>query len=368
LLAGHAQVPLLQDATGLVLSLPPIINSEATRVKRGSTRLFIDVTGIESDPVRRALDVLVGSLAEMGATLRTVAIQQHDTVSHTPEVTPRELTIELEACNRWLGLELDAAALHERAARMRLGMRGGPERFTLSYPVYRSDVRHAVDLYEDIAIGHGYRNFALALVPTATVGDERPEEVLSSRARAVMLGLGFDEAMTLMQTTVELHFERMQRAPVGCVRMANARNAAYDVIRTDLLPGLLELLQKNRRKAMPLCLFEIDTTVVFAATHAGATRELRRLAFVVMGSEAGYAEVRAILDSLLFELGWQGSYAATDAPGFLAGRTAQVTLTQGGQMHSDRALLGELHPEVLEAFSLPYPVAACELTLAEIVA
>lgn len=366
LLAEHARYPLLVDADEQVLSLPPIINSEATRVKVGSTRLFIDVTGTERDPVVRALAVLTSSIAAMGGSIKTVAVSgggAPEPTEQTPDLAARSLELDREACNRWLGLELDAEAFVARAERMRLGIAGGPDRFTLSYPAYRSDVRHPVDLYEDIAIGHGYRHFDPVLVPTVTSAIERPEEVISGLARAAMLGLGYDEVMTMFQTTAELHYTRMRREPeVPAVRTANPKNASYDLLRTDLLPGLLETLETNRRKPAPQRLFEVDNVIAHAPEGGHPetlTRETRRLAFATLGPDAGYAEARAALDALALELGLELTYAPTEHPSFIPGRAAQVTISGGGS-----GLIGELHPEVLTNWHLLYPVACAELDLA----
>ena len=64
LLDGFARYPMLRDAAGQVLSMPPIINSEETKVHPGSRRLFIDVTGTGERIVQRALNILVTSLME----------------------------------------------------------------------------------------------------------------------------------------------------------------------------------------------------------------------------------------------------------------------------------------------------------------
>ena len=62
LLADHKRYPVLVDAKGQVLSMPPIINSDETKVKKGTTRVFIDVTGISQAAVTKSLDTLVCSL------------------------------------------------------------------------------------------------------------------------------------------------------------------------------------------------------------------------------------------------------------------------------------------------------------------
>ncbi len=78
LLANHKRYPVLVDTKNQVLSMPPIINSEETKLKQGTTRIFIDVTGISQAAVTKSLDTLVCSLAEIGGTIETVSIIDAD--------------------------------------------------------------------------------------------------------------------------------------------------------------------------------------------------------------------------------------------------------------------------------------------------
>src|SRR5690606_7114497 len=54
LLEGHTRFPVLKDANGVILSMPPIINSESTKVTLKSRRLLIDVTGISQSAVEKS--------------------------------------------------------------------------------------------------------------------------------------------------------------------------------------------------------------------------------------------------------------------------------------------------------------------------
>ena len=232
----------------------------------------------------------------------------------------------------------------------------------MSYSAFRSDVKHPVDLMEDVAIGHGYANFDMQIIPSVTQAEELPEETLSNLARSAMLGFGFDEVLTLMQQTETNHFHRLRLEPADYAQLGNPKSADLKVLRTHLLSGLLELLEQNKRKPAPLRLFEIGNVIHLDGSQETGTIELRRLAFMVMGPETGYAEMRATLDGLLQELGWTGSYAPLESPSFIAGRAASMDAG-----HERRATLGELHPEVITAFGLPYPVSACELDLIRVI-
>jgi phenylalanyl-tRNA synthetase beta chain len=391
LLAGHMRYPALIDSKGQVLSMPPIINSEETKLKQGTTRVFIDVTGVSQAAVTKSLDTLVCSLAEIGGKIETVTISHHDgTTSTTPNLAPRSAQVELAEAKRWLGLPLDEKSLAESLRKMRFDVdpvaTGGspvapknvksniskahtsdemkaataePAVATVYYPPYRTDIRHPVDLLEDVAIGYGYANIEPRLVRSMTVGTPRPEELLSDRVRQVFIGLGYSEIMSLPLTTEEFQFERLRwETPPRYPEVANPKLKAYNVVRTHLMSGLFEALRENRRRPTPQRLFEIDNVVVLNDSAETGAAEERRMAFVETGRESGYAVARSVMDALLRELGWTGEYTAIKDPTFVDGRVAALKM-DGKPI----AVLGEVHPEVLANFGLTHPVALAEIML-----
>jgi phenylalanyl-tRNA synthetase beta chain len=363
LLANHKRYPVLVDSKGQVLSMPPIINSEETKLKLGTTRAFIDVTGISQAAVTKSLDTLVCSLAEIGGKIETVTIRDADGNQRvTPDLMPRSTEVDLAEAKRWLGLPLDDQSLGGALRKMRFDLaptKSGGGRFSVSYPAYRTDIRHMVDLFEDVAIGYGYANIEPRLVRSMTIGTPRPEETLSDRVRQVLIGLGFSEIMSLPLTTEEHQFERLRLlTPDRYPQVANPKLKAYNVVRTHLMGGLFEALRENRRRPMPQRLFEIDNVVELDdAAETGAAEE-RRVALVEIGRESGYATARSVMDALLRELGWQAEYKAIDHGTFVEGRAATFSI-DGKPV----GILGEVHPEVLSNFGLTYPVALTELTL-----
>lgn len=364
LLEPLKRYPVLVDSKGQVLSMPPIINSDETKVKKGTTRVFIDVTGISQAAVVKSLDTLVSSLAEIGGTIETVTIVDADGKKRvTPDLKPRTTDIDLAEAKRWLGLPLDEKSLAESLEKMRFDIapaKTGGGRYTVSYPAYRTDIRHMVDLFEDVAIGYGYGNIEPRLVRSMTVGAPRPEEILSDRVRQVLIGLGYSEIMSLPLTTEEHQFERLRiSAPEKYAQVTNPKLKAYNVVRGHLLGGLFEALRENRRRPMPQRLFEIDNVVELDDSAETGAAEYRKVAFAEIGRESGFATARSVTDALLRELGWQAEYRASEHPTFVPGRAAEVLVA--GQVVG---ILGEVHPEVFyENFGLTFPVAMAELTL-----
>ena len=373
LLASHKRYPVLVDAKRQVLSMPPIINSDETKLKKGTTRVFIDVTGISQAAVTKSLDTLVCSLAEIGSEIETVTIVDADGSKRTtPDLTPRSKDIDLAEAKRWLGLPLDEESLAGALRKMRFDVVQAdivqatndknsklPAPRSVLYPAYRTDIRHMVDLFEDVAIGFGYGNIEPRLVRSMTVGAPRPEEVLSDRVRQILVGLGYSEIMSLPLTTEEHQFERLRLpTPDRYAEVTNPKLKAYNVVRGHLLGGIFEALRENRRRPMPQRMFEIDNVVALDDSAETGAAEYRKVALAEIGRESGFATARSVVDAMLRELGWQAEYKAVEHPTFVPGRAAEVSM--GGK---PIGVVGEVHPEVLSNFGLTYPVALAELTL-----
>lgn len=362
LLSEHDRYPVLLDSRGQVLSMPPIINSEETRLKHGSRRVFIDVTGISNAAARKALNTLVCSLAEMGGTIESVVIHDGEAQRPSPDLTAGRRELDLAEAKRWLGLPLDGDNLMESMRKMRFDIQpvaGSQGRFEVRYPAYRTDIRHMVDLFEDVAIGYGYSNIEGRLVPSLTVGQGRPEAEVSARVRQTLSGLGYTEIMSLPMTSEEHHFERLgMPVPNRYPKVSNPKLKAYNVLRTHLMTGLLECLYENRRRPLPLRLFELDNVSNLEDGAETGVCEERLAAFAEMGREAGFASIRTTLDALLHELGRAGKFKAIQHPSFVPGRAASFTAGDG-----ICGILGEIHPQVLNNFGLTHPVAIAEATL-----
>lgn len=374
LLADHQRYPVLRDAKGMVLSMPPIINSDPTKVKAGTRRLFIDVTGISEAAVVKSLDTFVSSLLELGGQARSVEIElPGGTKIVSPDLSASEVDIELAAAKRWLGLPLDAENAVASLRRMRLdatALDAAKTRFRVRFPALRTDFKHMVDVFEDLAIGYGYKNIRPSLAGQMTTGEPRPEEKQSSLVRSILVGLGFTEIMSLPMTTEEAHYGLFRTpVPEHYPRISNPKLKAMTVVRTHLMTGLMEHLRENRRAPMPLKFFELDNAVGLNASAETGAKEERRVAIVEMGPQASYASIRAVVDSLLFELGLQGTYTAIENPAYIPGRVAGLScraLKNDASPLDFSGSLGEFHPETITNFGLDYPVAIADLCVMRI--
>jgi phenylalanyl-tRNA synthetase beta chain len=368
LLAGHARYPILKDRRGQVLSMPPIINSEATKVRPETRRFFIDVTGLARRTVNRTLNILVTSLIENlpGVRVRAVEVRGPDPGEAwvSPDFAPQPMEIDPAHAARVLGIDItpaDAVALLERMRNDACLTPSG--RIAVSVPAYRNDILHAMDLVEDIAIAYGYHNIPPSLVPTFTVGGALPIETLSEHARSLCCGLGFQEVMTLVLTNAALHDELLGREPqTRAVRIGNPVSSEQTMLRTELLPGLLDTFRRNVTHPLPQQIFEMgEVTLLDPAAETGA-RDRRHLACGVVAGRAGFEDAKAIAEALLREFGRSGTLREVERAPFLPGRAAGVWLDEAAT-GEPAMVFGEVHPETLERFGIQNPVVLLETDL-----
>lgn len=361
LLKPLERYPLLTDEEGTVLSMPPIINSESTRVTHKTTNFFVDVTGTERRVVEKTLNTLVTSLLELDpkAKLEQVEIQQGGERRATPNLTPQEVLLDPTHPPRTIGVELDTEAVKKHLRAMGHGVSEENGKLKVEVPAYRNDILHPIDLVEDVAIAYGYHNIVPSLVPTMTVGSEQPKEILGQQLRRILTGMGYFEVLTLILSSEEAQFDQLRRPRVeDHVQLEHPISVEQTMIRTTLIPGLLDTFSVNTDHELPQRIFEVGKVTRLCPDLEVGAREHLKVAAAAIGSKVDYAELRACFDAVAREMGLNLEVRPADDGVFLPGRGAWLF---DGERRV--GVLGEVHPEVLESFKLGYPVSLFELDL-----
>ena len=362
ILEGCKKYPVLMDKNGMVLSMPPIINSENTKVTRETKNIIIDVTGPIERVINKTLNIITTSVLEYfpEAECRQVRIKYSDREVITPDYSIEAMEIDAAEAASLIGVDIDASREAELLMRMRhdAEILGG-KRIRCQIPPYRNDIIHPRDLMEDIAIAYGYHNIKPSLIETMTVGMERDVERLCNRARKAMTGLGFLEITTLMLTNAESHYTLLG-LPYNdaTVEIDNPISVEQTVLRTHLVSGLMEAFRHNIHNDLPQRLFEVNDVTVIEESETGAVDKKHASAGII-GPRATFSEIKSVLSSFLFEMNREWSLQESHENLFIPGRGAAIII-DGKRV----GLMGEVHPAVLENYRLVYPVALFEISLA----
>ncbi len=341
--------PLITDAKGRVCSFPPIINGELTRVTEDTHNILLDVTGIEPRAVGIAVKILCAAFVEMGAAIESVEID--GVVS--PDLRPEKRNVSVSECSKLTGIPLTAPQMTELLMKMRFGADVIDEdTVSVEIPCYRADIMHDHDVYEDAAIAYGYDKIETSLPPSFTVGKPHPVQKLYSLVRNIMVGLSYIENTPFTLTSGELSYTMMHRPEnPAALHVLHPISEDQTIIRTDILPLLMESLSINRSRELPQRIFACGDVVENMVTYP-------KMAAASIHTTADFSEIYAVMDSFcrLMSIEYEVRDSADDA--FIPGRRGDIYVS-GGKV----GVFGEINPDVLVGFGLEHQAVAFEIDL-----
>ena len=235
----------------------------------------------------------------------------------------------------------------------------GGDTLTVAVPSWRPDCIAEVDIIEEVARQYGYGNVGKTVPKSAMHGRLSPVQARRRRLRDVLLGLGLNEAMP----NPFLADDDLVRAGLGgpAVRIVNSLVAEESILRTTLRPGLLKAVAFNESHRRPaVSLFEIGHA--YPPGGGGLPAEYEELAVVLAGREAMAA--MAVWREIAATMGFGARVDQSHPPAGLH-PTRSATLSVGRDVIG---VVGEVHPDVLDAYGVDERVAVLELNLSVLLA
>lgn len=351
-LDGLRKYPILMDSKGNVLSFPPIINSQKFgKVDLNTSELFIEVTGTDFDAVNLICTILAYAFADRGFKIEGIEINYPDKKVVAPVFKSGKIKIKEHDVKSLLGIDLSKADIKKLLEKARFEF----DDYAVSIPPYRQDILHPVDIIEEIGVMYGYDRIPTSPLTSYTTGDIAPIISIIDKCRDVLAGFGFQEVMSAVLSCKELLYERMNAKDFGTVEIRQPMSAPYSVVRSWILPILLDVLSKNKHHDYPQYIFEEG---LISLKDKDRISDHNHLAAVCCGQEADYTKIRQILEALLGIFGINYSFKEFEHDSFIPGRVAQVFIG-----NKPVAFVGEFHPVVLHNFGINMPVAGFELDI-----
>ena len=311
-----------------------------------ATRLILDICGGKPGPVSET------TLAE-----------------NLPK--PVAVTLRRARLARVLGIAVADAEVGRILGKLDMRVEKTADGWRVTPPSRRFDIAIEEDLIEEVARIHGYER-----LPThAPSGELRlhlpPEaEIPRQRLRAQLAARGYREAICMSFVARNLLVRWL--LDDGAVALANPLSADLGVMRTSLLPGLVEALRYNsNRQQERVRLFEMG--LVFRLVD-GSLEQVPRLAAVASGraasenwdsgkQEVDFFDLKGDLEALA-ALGGGGravTFEPAVEPWLHPGRSA-VALLDGKPF----GMVGALHPRLLKALDLDCEVLVLEANLGDL--
>lgn len=394
--------PVIYDNAGVVLSLPPIINGKHSRIQMHTKNVFIECTATDLTKANIVLDTVVTMFAEYCAqpfTTESVEIIYEESGQKlvSPLLSHRTCDAPLKDIHGIVGVEIPPADICKLCDRMQLGPAeyiADKEVVRVHVPPTRSDVLHAVDVIEDVAIAFGYNNIPLEVPKTLCFGAPLPINLFCDLIRAEIARAGYNEMLTHGLCSTAENFTNLRRPTGPAVYLSNPANVEYEVVRTTLLPGALKTLAFNKSMSHKdgIKLFEISDVVLPEKNEIGA-KNARRLCALYSSYTAGMEVIHGLADRIMtcVQIQPEQTYAfnsltaaefadlqrvgrgdvvyfvrPSSEPCYFPGMSAEIVLRwSDGREVPEQVVgtMGVVHPDVLTNFDVSYPCSILEMDI-----
>jgi phenylalanyl-tRNA synthetase beta chain len=364
LVKGLSACPILTDATGKVLSFPPIINSRETgEVKVGDTHLFVEATGVAMRELLLCMNIMAANFADRGWEVEPVSTllpydSEYGREVTTPRLISEAVTVDVAAFSTAIGEEYNAGEIIDGLRLYGVDGTVRGESLEAACPPWRDDYLHPMDVVEDFAISRGFDTFEPVMPSTFTVGKLKPITLLGDRVRSHMIGFGFEEIFSNILSNRETERVKMNIPDEPIVTIDNVMSETYSVLRSSIIPSLLRVEAQSSRALYPHKLFETGEVCLFAPEEVNGSRTEQRVAALWAAADSGFSEIHTVLDMLLYYLVKPYALRPAEFADSFEGRSGEVVVD--GKVIGR---IGELHPSVLTAFGISMPCAVFEIDL-----
>ncbi len=295
-------------------------------------------------------------------------------------IKPRSIHLSTRKIHQVLGKEVPGKQVRAYLEGLEVDVRGeGEDILVVTPPTFRGDLEREVDLIEEVARLDGYEKIPATLPKGSPSSEKRSKEFLVERETIeVLIHHGYHEVITY-SFTAPSSWDLIGLGPDDPkrehLRILNPLTEDFSVMRTTLVPGLLETARYNlSRRNSNLKLFELKK--VFSPQRGERLpREVKYLAGLGMGMDrdlqwgfssrlVDFYDIKGCLEDLFESLQIKEIRfnRAEDIPYLHPGKASKIFL--GKEM---LGTLGEVHPEVLAHYGIHGEVFLFEIDFEQVV-
>jgi phenylalanyl-tRNA synthetase beta chain len=318
--------------------------------------------GLAPAPAAEAVDRVCALVEQLGA-----GYVAEGSVDVYPEGPARKcVRLRVPRVNKILGENLSETEIASYLRRLEMDVREMDGVLEVLPPNVRLDIGEEEDLIEEVARIHGYDKLGVTLHKGADRADRSRSAALRDLVRDVLTAVGYNEIQTYSFVSPQGVDDIAVPAAAKerrFVRLINPLGEENSVMRTTLLPAMLETLGRNysRNNARVLA-FEIGNTF-FDKGAESLPEERLALSMGAYGGDMDFFRMKGALEALFKRLGIKVSYEAERGVAFWhPGRCARI-FAEGASV----GVFGEVHPDATPRYEVGARCYAAELDLEGII-
>ncbi len=262
------------------------------------------------------------------------------------DIKVKTVVVKTDRINKLIGEDLSPEKMVEILAKLKLKAEIQGDKISVEVPEFRLDIDMEADIVEEIARLYGYNNIkSQSIVGELTSGVKTEERIFEDHIKDAMMSNGLTEVLTysfVSPTSLEKIGENLSDA----VKIINPLGEETSVMRTSLVPAMLEILSRNlSRKVDFFSGFEVGN--VFS--NPSDPTQKRAIVAGAYGKEEDFFTMKSRLEGVLDYIGIESRTYRPFSENELYHPMRCAQILSGNEQIG---FIGEVHPLVSEKFDI----------------
>ncbi|MFK5985920.1 MAG: phenylalanine--tRNA ligase subunit beta [Pseudomonadota bacterium] len=268
-----------------------------------------------------------------------------------------------------LGVTLEEQEIEDILVKLEMKIEKGNNKWLVSPPDFRFDIKYDVDLIEEIARIYGYDNLPVSPIGTAVDMASSPEDKLpENRIKETLVALDYQEVINY--SFVEPKVQQLIDPSMQKIALTNPISEDLSEMRSTLWPGLIKSLVYNQnRQQSRIRLFEAGSRFVYDENNqlqqqpvlsVIATGRVFSEQWAATEQAVDFYDVKSDLEAIL-ALG-----AQSDNYHFVSEQHSALHPGQSARIYKNNQAvgwLGSLHPNILKQLQIKTPAIVFEIEM-----
>ncbi|MBN2259526.1 MAG: phenylalanine--tRNA ligase subunit beta [Clostridiales bacterium] len=373
------------------IGIAGVMGGENTEITENTKNIFVEVANFNKTAIRmtskhlglrteasarfeKGIDInrvgkAVNRLLELYAQLNVGEIVDGMIDIYPTRKEEDIVILTTQEVKRILGIDLSTSKMKEMLESLEFKVLSlDDNHLKIQVPSFRMDVLKEIDMIEEVARMYGYDNIPVTLPGGVEFGEYNYRQKIENTVKSTLVSQGLYEISTysfVSPTAIDKINRSDDTSLNQFVRLINPLGEEYSVMRTTLLPNMMEVLTRNQNNGnSEMMAFELGNTFIAKSIPVvDLPDERKSICIGAYGKKVDFFKIKSFVELLFEVLGIKNVKfeKINDILTYHPGRLAKIIVDE-----TLFGIIGEIHPDVMKNFGISSRVIAAEIDFEKI--
>ena len=350
------------DNKNNIIAMPPIINADKYSINENTTELFVDITGTDKETVNAVTKILIYNFQFLGKVSVIKLKYKNKSISTNLSMSSHKFYLNEDSIKSLLGIKISKDLAEKILSKLDYRIKSVGKDLLIEPPFYRQDIMHQVDIIDDRMRSFGISNIPETAPNLYTEGDFLQNHYVLENLRETLVGFGYQEIDINTLTNEKYQFTNTFIKGEDYVSLLQLKSGDVTMASKYLFPELLRLISNNLHKKFPQKVFSLSEVPELGESDVKFKNSLK-LSVVSCEKDSNITDILSIIKKLLSDSfmikNISTRYVSDKYSKTFISHRGYTVIADGKEI----GIAGEVHPRVLNLFSIELPISVAEISI-----